>query len=58
MNVYIWKYVDQVSNNYHSDGGVVVIAETEEEARKLANSENGVILLQKSYLYVLFLVTM
>lgn len=40
MNVYIWKSIAQCSGNYHSDGGVVVIAETEAIARELARSEN------------------
>ena len=40
MNVYVW-YVDQCSDNYHSDGGVVVFAATEERARELANAKPG-----------------
>ena len=40
MKVFIWD-VAQCSDNYHSDGGVVVFAETEERARELANAEPG-----------------
>jgi hypothetical protein len=42
MNVYIWKRIDQATTNYHSEGGVVAIAATEERARQLAEaSEEG-----------------
>ena len=44
MNIYIWEYLDKVSNSYHSDGGVVVFADTEEEARKMANYEDGCVI--------------
>lgn len=39
MKVFIWERVRQCSNNWHSEGGVVVIAESEERARELANSD-------------------
>lgn len=35
MNVYIWERISLCSGNYHTEGGVVVIANTEEEAREL-----------------------
>lgn len=41
MNVYIWKYIEQCSSHYHSDGGVVVVAPTEAEARWMANNTPG-----------------
>ena len=34
MNVYIWEEVDDLTDNYHSGGGTVVIANSLEEARK------------------------
>lgn len=37
MNIYIWSFVGSLTDNYHSGGGVVVIAETEEKARALAD---------------------
>lgn len=40
MKVFIWN-VSKCSDNYHSSGGVVVFAETEERARELANNEPG-----------------
>ena len=41
MYIFIWKKVDQCSNNYHSTGGVVVIAEDQQKARELANQQTG-----------------
>lgn len=41
MKVFVWSRVDKCSDNYHEEGGVVVFAETEERARKLANAESG-----------------
>ena len=41
MKVFIWNNVNQCSNNWHSDGGVVVFADTEERAREIANLEDG-----------------
>jgi hypothetical protein len=40
MKVFIW-YVDKCSDNYHSDGGVIVFANTEERAREIANDKDG-----------------
>jgi hypothetical protein len=37
MKVFIWCDVDKMSDSYHSNGGVVVFAETEERAREIAN---------------------
>ena len=33
MNIYIWKNVDHLTDNYHCDGGCAVIANSLEEAR-------------------------
>ncbi len=41
MKVFIWHNINKCSNNYHSDGGVVVFARTERLARKLANAVQG-----------------
>ena len=41
MKVFVWKRVEQCSDNYHPEGGVVVFAATEERARELANSQDG-----------------
>ena len=36
MKIFIWKYINNLTDNYHSGGGLVVIAETEAKARKKA----------------------
>jgi hypothetical protein len=41
MRIFIWTRVKKCSENYHSQGGVVVFADTEERARELANSQEG-----------------
>lgn len=41
MNIYLWKEVNECSTHYHSEGGVVVFADTLDEARALANRMPG-----------------
>ena len=41
MKVFVWHSISYASNNYHSGGGVVVFAETEERAREIANAADG-----------------
>ena len=41
MKVFVWAYVGQCSHRYHSGGGVVVFAETEQRAREIANATPG-----------------
>lgn len=41
MQVFVWQRIENATNNYHSAGGLVVFAETEERARELANAESG-----------------
>ena len=41
MKIFIWEYVDECTENYHPEGAVVVFAETEERARKIANNVKG-----------------
>ena len=41
MKVFVWKRVDTCSDNYHSEGGVVVFAHDEEQARTIANAADG-----------------
>lgn len=42
MKVMIWRRLDNVSRNYHSEGGAVVIAESHEDAMKLLRANNEV----------------
>ncbi len=41
MKIFIWDYVGELTDNYHSDGGLVVIADNDVRARALAE-EQGV----------------
>lgn len=41
MKVFVWRRVDKCSDNYHSEGGVVVFAQDEERARTIANAVSG-----------------
>jgi hypothetical protein len=41
MKVFVWADVGQCSYSYHSGGGVVVFAETEQRAREIANAHEG-----------------
>lgn len=43
MKVFVWDYLDNVSSSYHSDGGLLVVAETLEAAVKLAEQEPSVV---------------
>lgn len=40
MKVFVWKDVENCSERYHPNGGVVVFAESENRARFLANSQS------------------
>jgi len=42
MKVFIWEGVNEVSDRYHSDGGLVVFANSEHDARLIANKTEGV----------------
>lgn len=35
MKLFIWQYIEDLTNNYHSGGGLVVVAESLEAAKKL-----------------------
>ena len=36
MSIYIWERVNMMSDYYHSEGGVVVVAKSLERAREIA----------------------
>lgn len=40
MNIYIFEGIQNLTNNYHSGGGLVVIADSIESALGLAQSED------------------
>lgn len=39
MKVFVWQYINQLTDNYHSDGGLVVVAKDLERAHELARNE-------------------
>lgn len=39
MKVFVWNSVSNLTDNYHSGGGLIVFADTEERARELAVAE-------------------
>lgn len=39
MKVFVWNYISNLTDNYHSGGGLIVFAEDEERARELAIAE-------------------
>jgi hypothetical protein len=41
MKVFVWEDISNLTDNYHSDGGLIVFAETAERAIELA-IEHGV----------------
>ena len=43
MNVYVWERIERASNNYHPQGGVVVFANTLEEAIDMAAQKGALI---------------
>jgi hypothetical protein len=43
MKIFVWHRVKNCTTNYHTEGGVVVIAGTEERAREVAGRADCVI---------------
>jgi len=41
MKVFVWERIDNATNKYHPEGGLVIFAETEVRARELANMKEG-----------------
>jgi 3-hydroxyisobutyrate dehydrogenase-like beta-hydroxyacid dehydrogenase len=39
MKVFVWSYVHELTNSYHSGGGLVVFAKDLERAQELAKAE-------------------
>lgn len=39
MKVFVWEYVGKVSDNYHEEGGLLVVAHNEERAKELITAE-------------------
>ena len=41
MKAFVWKRIEKVSNNYHEDGGLLIIAENLRRAREIAITRDG-----------------
>ena len=44
MKIYIWKRLNNVSSNFHSDGGLVIIAESLEKAKELVSQDKYIVI--------------
>lgn len=42
MKIYIFEYIEQVSGNFHSGGGLVIIAKDIEDAKKLISVDERI----------------
>lgn len=40
MKLYLWQYLDQVSHNYHCEGGLVIVAKDRAHAKQLISEHN------------------
>lgn len=41
MNLYVWQEIKHATESYHSEGGVLVVADNEARARELALSQGA-----------------
>lgn len=41
MEVYIWRRLDQVTDNYHREGGLVIVASSLARAKELAGENDS-----------------
>jgi hypothetical protein len=48
-NLYIWQKIDCITDRYHDEGGVAVIAKDEDEARELVEEKRKQILTEEGY---------
>lgn len=44
MKIFVFEYVAQCSYNYHSDGGVVIVAEDREDAMRMVAEDEYLVL--------------
>lgn len=42
MNVYIFEHIDKLTQNYHNEGGLVIIAKDKKSAKKLINTNTHI----------------
>lgn len=53
MKIFVWKRVYKVSDNYHDEGGLLVVAENEERAKELIGAEQNVIVTDEEWAEVI-----
>lgn len=39
MKIFVWEILDEVSDNYHCGGGLMVVAQDEKRAKELIEAE-------------------
>ena len=44
MNLYVWKRLEYVTENWHPEGGVAIIAESLDAARALFTASEGAVI--------------
>jgi hypothetical protein len=44
MKLFLWDRLDKVSGNYHTEGGLVIIANSLEGAKILASSDEKIVI--------------
>lgn len=54
MNIYVWKRIEKATSSYHTEGGLLVVAENEERAREIANMYEDVEVLQTEIVSAVF----
>lgn len=42
MKMYVFEYIDQVSPNYHTEGGLMVVAKDKDQVIKLIEAEGDI----------------
>lgn len=42
MKIFVWKYIDKLTKNYHKGGGLVIFAKDLESANKLNPKSFGI----------------
>ena len=47
MKIFIWKLLDKVSENYHSGGGLIVIAKDFDRAKELIAEKNYISIMEE-----------
>lgn len=52
MKIFVFENVSQLTNNWHSGGGLVVVANSEEHAKELVGLDSNIVLDESDWKYV------